>query len=106
MVKLIVNADDMGVCPHRSKGILRLIEEKKVSSVSLMVNMGYSAEAGAAIKERNISAGLHLNLTEGVPLHLPSSLAPAGEMLGKQGLRTCLAKVEPQDIRKEIEMQL
>jgi predicted glycoside hydrolase/deacetylase ChbG (UPF0249 family) len=53
-----------------------------------------------------MKAGLHLNLTEGTPLHLPSSLAPQGVFLGKQLLRDHINLVSPQDINKEIQLQI
>ena len=34
---MIINADDFGISEPRTKGILKLINDKKVSSVSVLV---------------------------------------------------------------------
>ncbi len=36
--KIIVNADDFGYCKERSEGILELVKEKRISSLSVIVN--------------------------------------------------------------------
>ena len=36
---LEIVADDLGYCPERTKGILKLLKENKIQKTSLMVNV-------------------------------------------------------------------
>ncbi|MBQ7584112.1 MAG: ChbG/HpnK family deacetylase [Lachnospiraceae bacterium] len=70
MLKIIVNADDLGISGDVNSAIAECFAERFITSTTLMVNMDYADEAVAmAVKygwhER---VGLHLNLTSGVPL--------------------------------------
>lgn len=38
MRKLIINADDFGLIKERDQGIIELIERRRVTSVSVLVN--------------------------------------------------------------------
>lgn len=38
MHRFIINADDFGISEPRSRGILQLIQKKRVTSVSVLVN--------------------------------------------------------------------
>ena len=60
---LIVNADDWGRDPYTTDRILDCSARGVVSSVSAMVFMEDSERAAAIALEREIDAGLHLNLT-------------------------------------------
>ena len=64
----MVNADDLGYSKWRDEGIFRAFHKGIVTSATLLVN-GASASSAArrAVKE-GLDIGLHLNLTEGVPL--------------------------------------
>jgi hypothetical protein len=62
---LIVNADDWGRDPYTTDQINRCVERGAVSSVSAMVFMEDSERAAAIAREKQIDAGLHLNLTTG-----------------------------------------
>jgi chitin disaccharide deacetylase len=68
MLRLIINADDLGVNPQRSHGIFECCEFGVVTSVSLIANGSDSDDAGRRARERGVSAGLHLNLTDEYPL--------------------------------------
>jgi predicted glycoside hydrolase/deacetylase ChbG (UPF0249 family) len=61
---VIVNADDWGVHSVATDRILECILHRVVSSVSAMVFMADSERAAAIAAERDIDAGIHLNLTE------------------------------------------
>ncbi|MBA2648321.1 MAG: ChbG/HpnK family deacetylase [Legionella sp.] len=60
-------ADDFGLNPGVSRGILTLIEHKRISATSCMVNMpGFKSHASALLDLRHsVRVGLHFNLTEG-----------------------------------------
>lgn len=93
-MRLVVNADDVGYCAERDRGMFECIEQGCVQSVSLMVN-GKEAVSAAATLRRLIQQGcvlsvrLHLNLTEGRPIVPgPSSLTDStGELRGKMPFR-------------------
>src|SRR5579864_2834026 len=60
---LIINADDFGRDCWNTQKILECIAAGNISSVSAMVFMEDSERAAAIAQEREIDAGLHLNLT-------------------------------------------
>lgn len=62
---LIVNADDFGQSPGINKGIIQCFEKGIVTSASLMVRYESSSAAAAyAIKNPELSVGLHADLGE------------------------------------------
>jgi predicted glycoside hydrolase/deacetylase ChbG (UPF0249 family) len=60
---LIVNADDWGRNRETTERILECVRQGMVSSVSAMVFMEDSEQGACIAREKNIDAGLHLNLT-------------------------------------------
>lgn len=74
--QLIINADDWGRDSPTTDRTLECIIHRTVSSVSAMVFMEDSERAAAIARNRDIDAGLHLNLT--TPFtgsYLPQELA-------------------------------
>lgn len=69
-IKLFVNADDFGLNTECNKGVLYSFSMGYIDKVSLIVNTNASDEAVLLSKRHNFTdkVGLHLNLTEGVPL--------------------------------------
>lgn len=68
-IKIIVNADDLGICKERDDGIFELYTKGIISSSSILVN-GINFESSIKkAKELKIPLGLHLNLTEGTPIN-------------------------------------
>jgi len=69
-MKLVVTADDFGYNEERTLGACKLNDDGYFSRTSIMVNMPYYENAVMLAKEKNIfdKTGLHLNLTEGMPL--------------------------------------
>lgn len=60
--KLIINADDFGICEATNKAIKELLQAKKITSVSLL-SVGDAAEEAIDIsKELGIKVGVHLTL--------------------------------------------
>lgn len=49
--KFIVNADDLGYCPQRNKGIAECMENGIVTSTSLLVNCAYAQEGVDLVKK-------------------------------------------------------
>lgn len=79
---LIVNADDLGLSPAVSRGILELARLGAVTSASLMANMPGASDALAAAHAADLDLGVHLNLCTGTPL-LPAHTVPS--LLGTGG---------------------
>lgn len=91
-----VVADDFGYSASRDAGILRCFHAGGVTSASLLVNGASAHEAVALAKAANLPIGLHLNLTEGVPISRVASItslvdARGGRFLGKMGLRAAIS---------------
>lgn len=68
--KVIVNADDFGKDENCSSAIIECFEKGLISQTTLMVNMPYTEEAVRLAKRKAIDShiGLHITLTEGVPI--------------------------------------
>lgn len=82
MPRLIINADDLGVNAQRTHGIFQCIEFGVVTSVSAFVTMQDSDDALKRAREKGVSAGLHLNLTDEYPLSASSDIATLVEANG------------------------
>ncbi len=71
MKKLIINADDFGMCEGVTRGIIQCHREGVLTSTTLMTNMPYAAKAlEMAEQYPNLGVGIHLVLTCGRPLTL------------------------------------
>jgi predicted glycoside hydrolase/deacetylase ChbG (UPF0249 family) len=107
--RLIVNADDFGLTPGVSRGILRAHREGLVTSTTVLANLPadpvLDADAAAAAA---LGLGLHFNLTWGRPA-APAGSVPSlvdgegrfvrdGEQVG--------ARARPEDVRREADAQL
>jgi predicted glycoside hydrolase/deacetylase ChbG (UPF0249 family) len=73
--KLIVNADDFGFTQVITDAIIDCHNDGIVTSTTLMSNMSFAEYAASKAKAfPKLSVGLHLNLTEGRPLVVPSKV--------------------------------
>ena len=70
LLGVIVNADDFGFHDAANRGIVRAFEEGLISSTTLMANQPGSEEAVALAYDHGLDEhlGIHLVLTQGVPL--------------------------------------
>ena len=67
--KIIINADDFGLCEGVNKGIVKAHTEGVLTSATLMTNMPRADEAVVLTKSLpSLGVGVHLNLTNGWPL--------------------------------------
>ena len=80
ILKVKITADDYGYSDERNKGIECAINCGIVNSVSVLVN-GSSLESLTLTTSKDISIGLHLNLTEGKPS--TANVASVGTLLDK-----------------------
>ena len=74
--RLIVNADDLGLAPGVTEGILELAALGVVTSTSVLVNLPSSQAAWQSVGGSGLDAGLHLNMVSGQPLS-PPRLVPS-----------------------------
>lgn len=79
-MKVIINADDCGFNPHVNQHIKGAIESGKITSTTIMANME-DLDGALDLYEKyhnSISFGVHLNLTEGVPIIASKTLLDFG----------------------------
>ncbi|KLK92742.1 hypothetical protein AA309_13885 [Microvirga vignae] len=107
---VILCADDYGLSDGVSGGIAELAEMGRLSATGAMTNMPGWRRAAPELKslKGRIGAGLHLNLTTGVPLGAMPCLAPKGRF---PVLKDILAKafkgqLDEAEIAGEIARQL
>ena len=73
-IRLVVNADDFGMSPAISRGILRAHHEGIVTSTSLLGNTPDLPQARAMLAEAPaLGVGVHLALCGGRPVAPPDS---------------------------------
>ena len=67
---LALCADDFGLAPGISAGIVRLARMERLSAISCITNSAYWAECAPLLAglPASVDVGLHLNFTEGKPL--------------------------------------
>ena len=75
MQKLIVTADDYGMCNEVDKAIDSGIENGIITTTNVMLNME-SLYNAATLRKRyeHISIGIHWNVTTGKPISTPESI--------------------------------
>jgi hypothetical protein len=109
---LIINADDLGLAPGVTRGILALARLGVVTSTSLLPNLPGSAAALAAAREMGLDVGLHLNLCAGAPLSspgaVPSLLRRAGAFAtaGEITRRRYAGRLRLDDVEREWRAQI
>ncbi|MCB0792718.1 MAG: ChbG/HpnK family deacetylase [Flavobacteriales bacterium] len=108
--RVIVNADDLGLCPSVNTAIYTAFRAGNLSSATLMVNMPGTADAAARSSEApGLAIGLHFCLTEGASLTGPSSLTDAeGNFRDRSTLvrRVAQGRIDAGDVHLELEAQL
>ncbi len=84
MKKIIINADDFGLCACVNEGIVRAYREGVLSSATIMANMpGFDEAVALARDNPDLGVGIHLNLLRGLPLSDPAKIAPLLEPDGR-----------------------
>jgi chitin disaccharide deacetylase len=107
MKRLIVNADDLGANKARNVGIFEGIDAGSITSCSLLPNglaLGDAIENIRIRNLKNISFGVHLNLSEGKPLSsgLWQLTGPDGSFLGKASTQRLFARCGNLELETEI----
>ena len=107
MKRLIINADDLGADEARNAGIFEAIQAGTVTSASILPNGPGLSDALDRIHSgsfRNVSWGVHLNLSEGKPVSTGNSplLRPNGTFQGKVSSQRLLMRQGDRDLETEI----
>lgn len=113
MKKLMITADDFGMCEPVNEAIRACIRAGTVRSTNVMVNMGCAEEA-AALRESfpQLSLGIHFNLTVGQPVlpqeRIPNLVDANGVFLPYKTLRRHYrtGKIKGREVVAEITAQL
>jgi predicted glycoside hydrolase/deacetylase ChbG (UPF0249 family) len=113
MVRLIINADDFGLCAGVNRGIIHLFEQGGLTSATIMVNQPGTQEAiEYAAKTPSLGLGVHLNLTTGRPLlppdRVPTLVDDDGFFFSPSRLvaRMITGRTDTRDILRELEAQV
>ncbi len=102
---LIVNADDFGLTPGVSAGILGAHRHGIVTSTTALVNRAIPSGQIDAALGSGIGIGLHINLTLGAPITgAPSLVDGSGRFV--RDARQVAAGARTREIEAEIEAQL
>ncbi len=85
MKQLIVNADDFGITENVNRGILDAYRDGIVTSTTLLANgMAFKSAVAASKQFHGLGIGVHLNLTEGMPVadasHVPTLVDRGGRL--------------------------
>lgn len=110
---LIVTADDFGIGPETSRGILELAAQGIVTSTVLLVNSPFAEDAVARWRDsdRRLELGWHPCLTLDAPVlppsHVPSLVTTAGRFpsLGQFLKRLLLGQLRRSEIEAEFRAQ-
>jgi predicted glycoside hydrolase/deacetylase ChbG (UPF0249 family) len=109
--RVVVNADDFGLCAAVNRAIGRAHEEGVLTSASLLANGPVFDEAVAIARARpSLGVGVHLNLLRGRPLaRVPSLVGEDGLFLRSPRAlfaRALAGRIARADIEAEVEAQI
>jgi len=112
MQKIIVTADDYGMCDIVDKAIDAGIENGFITTTNVMLNMA-SLENAKTLRLRypNISVGIHWNVTTGSPVlspyEVPSLVQENGAFWSLKDFKKRYSKklINPAELEKELEAQ-
>lgn len=106
---LAVCADDFGLAPGISAGIVRLAQAQRLNAVACVTNSPHWETSAPLLGKlpASVDAGLHLNLTEGRPLSPRlAKLWPRLPSLPMLALRAHLGWLPRAELRSEVHAQL
>lgn len=110
---LVVVADDFGIGPETSRGILELAAERRITATVLLTNSPYAADAVAAWNRagRPVELGWHPNLTLDSPILPPARVQSLIDAAGRfHTLRTflqraCTGRLRADEVAAELGAQ-
>jgi predicted glycoside hydrolase/deacetylase ChbG (UPF0249 family) len=106
---LVVNADDFGLTPGVSRGILKAHRDGVVTSTTAVMNLEPQDDLDAqAAAESRLGIGLHVNLTWGAPVSPPGTVPSLvdGEGRFRRDRELAARLASPDEVRRELEAQL
>jgi predicted glycoside hydrolase/deacetylase ChbG (UPF0249 family) len=110
--KLIVTADDYGLCDSANEAIEACLEAGTMRSTCVMTNMPvYQSAAGLRPRFPDMSVGIHWTLTEGRPVlaasEVPSLVDAEGRFYSRAGFRRkwLANQVKRSELRAELRAQ-
>jgi predicted glycoside hydrolase/deacetylase ChbG (UPF0249 family) len=103
--RLIVNADDFGMTPGVSAGILLAARHGIVTSTTILMTADIDRGQLSAALDSGLGLGIHLNLTLGKPLTRARSLVD-GDGRFVRDPRRAAARADVKDVESEIEAQV
>jgi len=114
MRKIIVNADDFGLCAPVNEGIILAHRRGILTSATLMVNTpGFDQAVALARETPTLGVGLHLNIVRGRPLSLPdkipSLIGPDGRFPADAGRilrKLYFGRIKAAEIERELRAQI
>ena len=71
MKRLVVTADDFGLCAEVNEAVRRAHRDGVLTAASLMVSADAAGEAAAIARDQGLAVGLHLALVEARPVLAP-----------------------------------
>lgn len=102
-------ADDYGFAPGISRAIRALIEQGRLQATGCMTGSPHWPAAAALLKPLDGKAdiGIHLTLTDHIPLGAMPDLAPTGKLppIGQLVKRAVMGRLNPAEIAAEFERQ-
>lgn len=109
MVRIILNADDIGYSEAVTLGIIKSYRDGVIRSTTMMTNMPAAPLAAKLLKENpGLYCGQHSNIVIGTPVsdpkEIPSLVDEYGHFNVKQRLKQGL-KLNAEDIKKEVRAQ-
>lgn len=103
-------ADDFGLSPGVSRGILVALQAGRLTATSVMTTRPSWPQAACELRgfQNAADIGLHLNLTLGAPLSPMPRLAPSGELPPVRALMSAAARgrLPEAEVRAEILAQI
>ncbi len=111
MKKLIINADDFGLCNSVNNGIIECMKSGIVSDMSFIINPPFLQNSIELLKSnRIINIGIHLNFTMGKPIssEVSSLVDIKGDFntTSKHFSNYLFSKLNPAEIYKEGKTQI
>ncbi len=108
--RLIINADDFGLCEGVNRAIVKAHKDGMLTSATIMANMAGAKDAAKIARELpSLGVGVHLNLTDGRPVTKDNSIACLldndGEFISSPAKLAVLSLIRPK-VRNAIRAEL
>ena len=110
--RVIINGDDFGMSPGINQAIIKLHQQDRMNSTSIMANMPWSEEAlNYAQTASTLEVGIHLNVSTGKPVlpvdRVPSLATPEGQFHDLSAFlsRLLAGRIRRSELMLELEAQ-